>query len=416
MSTSPSQKQIIILGGSYAGVSSAHYILKHVLPSLPEKNTYQVTLISASSQALCRPACPRALISDNMFPQDRLFVDIKKQFQQYPAESFRFFQGTATELNHLNRTVTFTLGTEEPQSLEFYALIIATGASTPSPLLGLNTHEEGLRKAWLSFREALPSAKSIIIAGGGPTSIETAGELGEHLNGRAGWFQSKLQNPKVNITVVTASEILPVLRPSIAQTAEAYLAKVGVTIIKNSRIVTAEPRGAGSDVNFLTAKSKLTLDDGTTLEADLYVPATGTKPNTSFVPQPLLTSDSRINTNPTTLRVEGAGARIYALGDASSYARPAVHNILSAVPVVGANIKRDLLLAAGKSESEIGQDKVFQEDKTETQLVPIGKSKGVGAAKGWKLPSWMIWAIKGRDYWLWTTGGLWSGKQWTKES
>ena len=62
------------------------------------------------------------------------------------------------------------------------------------------------------------------------------------------------------------------------------------------------------------------------------------------------------------------------------------------------------------------EDRLFREDMRETQMVPIGKSKGVGAAMGYALPSFMIWLIKGRDYWLWTTGRLWSGKQWAKES
>lgn len=28
---------------------------------------------------------------------------------------------------------------------------------------------------------------------------------------------------------------------------------------------------------------------------------------------------------------------------------------------------------------------------------------------GYVLPSFIMWAIKGRDYCLWITGGLWSG-------
>ena len=38
------------------------------------------------------------------------------------------------------------------------------------------------------------------------------------------------------------------------------------------------------------------------------------------------------------------------------------------------------------------------------------------AAMGWRIPSFLVWLIKGRDYWLWTTGDLWSGKQCAKES
>ncbi len=410
-----SQKNVVILGGSYGGVSTAHYILKHAIPHLPEKESYQVIIVSASSRAMCRPACPRALISDDMFPQDKLFVDIPTLFHQYPQNSFRFIQGTATELNHTNRNVSISLATGTTEKIDFHALVIATGASTSSPLLGLNRDDEFLRENWTAFRKALPTAKNIVIVGGGPAGVETAGELGELLNGRAGWFSSKLANPKVPITVITSdSKILPALRPALADKAEAYLAKLGVSILKNSRVKAVEPQGAGTDD--VATKTTLTLEDGTTIAANLYIPATGTRPNTAFIPSTLLTADARVATNASTLRVDTAGPLIYAVGDCASYARPAIHLILAAIPVLCANIKRDLLLAAGKEESAVGADRVFEEDTRETQMVPVGKSKGVGAAMGYRLPSFLVWLIKGRDYWLWTTGGLWSGKQWAKES
>ena len=410
-----SEKNIVILGGSYGGLSTAHNLLKHAIPHLSDKSSYQVIVVSASSQAMCRPACPRALISDDMFPQEKLFVDIPKVFEQYPKDSFRFIHGTATELDHTNRAVSIKLAAGKTEVIDFYALVIATGSSTSSPLLGLNRDTEFLRKNWTAFRQALPTSKSIVIVGGGPTGIEIAGELGEFLNGRAGWFTSKLVNPKVSITVVTSdSKILANLRPTIAETAEDYLAKVGVTIIKNSRVTTVEPHGAGTDD--VTTKTTLTLKDGTTMDADLYIPATGMRPNTAFIHEELLTADGRVDTNASTLRVDKAGLRIYAIGDAASYSQPAIHIMFNAIPVLCANIKRDLLLASGKEKSSIGEDRIFKVDTRETQLVPIGKSKGVGAAMGYRLPSFMVWLIKGRDYWLWTTAGLWSGKQWAKES
>ena len=412
--TPASQKNIVILGGSYSGLSTAHYLLKHAIPHLPDKASYQVIIVSASSQAMCRPACPRALISDDMFPQEKLFVNIPQVFEQYPKDSLRFINGTVTELDHTNRTVSISLATGNTEKIDFYALVIATGATTSSPLLGLNRDKEFLRENWTAFRKALPNAKSIVIVGAGPTGIEIAGELGEFLNGRAGWFSSKLVNPKVPVTVVTAdSKILPGLRPSIAEKAEDFLAKVGVTIVKNSRVTSVEPHGAGTD-NVAT-KTTLTFKDGETMDADLYIPATGMRPNTGFIHNELLTADGRVDTNASTLRVDTAGPRVYAVGDAASYARPAIHLILEAIPVLCANIKRDLL-ASGKENSAVGEDRIFKVDTRETQLVPIGTSKGVGAAMGYKLPSFIVWLIKGRDYWLWTTGGLWSGKQWAKET
>ena len=419
--TFSSKKNILILGGSYGGLSTAHYLLKHAVPQLPDKASYNVILVSSSSQVMCRPACPRALISDSMFNQDKLFVNIPKLFDQYPKDNFHFIHGTVTSLDHTARTVSLNRAVDKTESrIPYHALVLATGASTPSPLHGFNTSDASdLRSNWNTFRTALPKAKSIIIAGGGPAGIETAGELGEYLNGRAGWFTAKPTNPKCAITVVTAgSKILPVLRPTLAEKTEQHLAKVGVSILKNSRVKSVSPPGAGTRISELTSKATITLEDGRTMEADLYIPATGTIPNTDFVDKALLTSNGRVETDNSTLRVEKAGSRVYAIGDCASYARPAIHLLMDAVPVLCANIKRDLLLASGKEgKNSIAsvEDRVHKEDTRETQMVAIGKSKGVGAAMGYRLPSFMVWLIKGRDYWLWSTGMLWSGKMWGKE-
>ncbi|KAL3426479.1 amid-like mitochondrial oxidoreductase [Phlyctema vagabunda] len=405
-------KPIVILGGSYGGVSAAHYIQKHVIPQLPEKSTYQVKLVSASSYTMCRPACPRALISDDMFPQDKLFVSISKSFEKYPTATFQFIHGTATEVQHSKRTVSLSLATGDTEIIGFYALVIATGASTPSPLLGLNSDEKFLRSSWGVLREKLSTAKTIVIAGGGPAGVETAGELGEFLNGRSKQLPS-ISPPKVDITIVSAgAEILTALRPAIAEKARQHLAKVGVNVINNTRVTNIEPQTAGTES--VASKATLTLDNGSTLEADIYIPATGSKPNTAFLSSELLTPDGRVHTNKSTLRVDKAGERIYAIGDASSYARPAIHVILSAVPVLCANMKNDLLSAYDGGSAK--EDRIFKEDTRETQMVPIGKSKGVGAAMGYQLPSFLVWLIKGRDYWMWTTGKLWSGQQWAKAS
>ncbi|KAJ5719803.1 hypothetical protein N7493_007381 [Penicillium malachiteum] len=413
--TATSKQNLVILGGSYAGLSTAHYLLKHVVPQLPGKESYQVILISASSEAMCRPACPRALISDDMFQQDKLFVSIPAQFEQYSEDTFKFIHGTVTSLDHQDRCVAVSVKDGDTEKIKCHAIVIATGASTASPLLGLNRDSEILRANWNEFRAALPTAKHIVIAGGGPAGVETAGELGEYLNGRAGWFHSKLENPKVEITLVTAdSKILPILRPTLATKAEKLLNKVGVTVIKKSRVTSVSPPGAGAE-DALTANAAVTLEDGKELQADLYIPATGMTYNSSFVDASLLTDYGRVETDPGTLRVVNGGALLYAIGDVGSHARPAVHNILNTVPILCANIKRDLLFAV-QPDASVGEDRHFKEDTRETQLVPVGRSKGVGAFMGFRQPGFMVWLIKGRDYWLWTTGGLWSGKHWAKES
>jgi apoptosis-inducing factor 2 len=347
-------------------------------------------------------------------------VPVAAQFAPYPSGSFRFIHARATALDHANRTVTVrAIGPDspDPETLAYHALVLATGAATPSPLMGLNAGDAAaLRSTWGAFRAALPAAKHIVILGGGPTGVETAGELGEYLNGRAGWGRARLENPKVAITLVTSgAALLPVLRPGLAKKAEDLLAKVGVKVVKNARVASVSPENAGRD-GHVADKATVTLENGEVLEADLYIPSPGITPNADFVDASLRTEDGRVETNPETLRVDKAGPRVYAVGDVASYARPACHLIFEAIPVLGANIKRDLLLAAGKDGSAVVADRTYKVDTSETQLVPIGQSKGVGSAKGYALPSFLVWLIKGRDYWLWTTGSLWSGKQWAKEA
>ena len=415
--SSTEKKTILILGGSYAGLSTAHYLLKHALPSIHD--THNIVIVGASSQALCRPACPRALISDDFFDQSKLFVDIEAQFKQYPRDQWMFIQGHASKLDHIARRVTVDLvpASRGTQTIKYHALIIATGASTTSPLLGFTRDEAYLRSSWDAFRQALAHASRIVIAGGGPTAIETAGELGEHLNGRPSILSDRAsKKPKVRITVLSASRtaILPNLRPALARKAEAYLAALGVTVRKGTRVVSVSPPDAGVSAAHLANRTTLTLEDGELVDADLYIPATGTSPNTGFVDATLLAPDGRVETNKQTLRVDKGGPRVYAVGDCASAARPAVHLVLAAIPVLCANIKRDLLLDEDR-QTPLIPERVFEEDTRETQFVPVGRSKGVGAAMGWAVPSWLVWLIKGRDYWLWTTGRLWSGKQWVKE-
>ncbi|KAL5044311.1 hypothetical protein BDW71DRAFT_186359 [Aspergillus fruticulosus] len=408
-------KTILILGGSYAGTSTAHYALKHILPAFPSPDSYQVVLVSSSHEVICRPAAPRTLIADSYFDQSKLFVSVEERFKPY-GEKFKFIHGRAKWLEHERRVVVVDqLDTDTKIELEYYALIIGTGSSTSSPLLSLNSAgKPELTARWKSFRGALSSARSILIAGGGPTGIETAGELGEHLNGKAGWFSSSLAEPKVKITVVTSgSEILPQLRPAIAHTAEGYLAKLGVGVIKNVKVEGVTPVEAGKEEQ-LTAKTAVKLSNAEILQAELFIPAYGTIPNTSFLDESLKSADGRVSTNPQTLCVEEAGPLVYAAGDVSDYARPAIHILMVAIPVLCANLKRDLFAEAGQTIS--GEDWLIKADESETQLVPIGKGKGVVAAKSYRMPSFFVWLIKGRDYWLGMTGGIWSGTQWAKQA
>jgi NADH dehydrogenase FAD-containing subunit len=378
---------ILILGASYAGLSTTHYLLKHVLPSLPN---YNIILVGASTQAMCRPACPRAMLSDSFFDQAKLFVDVDAQLAQYPKEQVKFVQGCAKHVDHEKRVATIKRSDDaSDMTIEFHTLVIATGASTVSPLL---SNGPARATAWESFREELKDARRIVVAGAGPTGVEIAGELGFFVRAR-----------EVGITLISSStRILPSLRPDIGAAAKTRLTDLGVTLLVSTKVK-----------RYDSATKTVVLGTGDVIEnVDIYIPATGATPNTSFLSTSLLAADGRVRTDFATLRVDTAGPRIYAIGDCSDAYRPAIHNILASVPILGENIKRDLLVHAGMKSSSEGEDRMFKEDKRETQLIPIGQSKGVGVMMGWRVPSWVVWLVKGRDYWVWTTGRMLSGRMW----
>lgn len=391
---SSNTKTILILGGSYAGVGTAHYILKHVVPALPDKDDYRVTLVSNSSHFLCRPASVRALVSEDAFPENkRLFVPLSEAFEQYASTLMTVYHGTVAKLDHLTRTVTVTpaeAGKAEME-LEYHALIIATGVATQSPLMGLSGDHQNTIEAWTSFRKKVSAAKSIVITGGGATGVETAGELGQFLNSNTSG------KPKVKITLVTKSnQLLSYLPPSLAQKAEKQLSNLGVSIIKNrvvEKVVSVDVEavnGAGQSLERLTDAVVVHLDHDQTLKADLYIPATGVSPNTTFVNSQLLDDEGYVIVHPSSLQVKSAGPRVYALGHVCSSDPRAIHAIMKQVPVVGENLKRDLLAAENSNQQPHDRAyRAYEPESKVTQLVVIGK-KGVGMFSGWRVPSYFV--------------------------
>ncbi|KAF2116927.1 hypothetical protein BDV96DRAFT_573098 [Lophiotrema nucula] len=407
-----STENIVIIGASFAGLGAAHYALKHVVPQLPKKGgkNYTVTLINPSKDFYWRIAGPRAAVSKTLMPESKYIFPIAPGFKSYPKGSFNFVQGTATHIDSAARTVSVTTAAGEHTQIPYAALVLATGISTPSPLFTQTTDAAGLSATYDSFQKVLPTAKTIIIGGAGPVGVEVGGEIAEFLNGKPGWFQSKPKNQKAKVIIVSAEKkMLPILRESISKKAEKFLKRIGGEVIYNTKVVAATQEGRD-----IFGPTKVVLSNGKTLNADIYIDATGGRPQTSFIPAAWLDQRNKINCNTKTLRVDVAGPRVYVVGDAGSYTRGGVIDMANAIPVALTNLKIDLTSQiTGRAPT---QERHYTADNSESQILPIGPSKGVGAFGGWSLPSFMIKMIKGKDYMskqmaLPTV----EGKQWAKE-
>ena len=329
-------------------------------------------------------------------PHDKYFKPIMDGFKQYPQlkDSIIFHQGSATALDAEARTVTYTpFGSEGSETLPYYALVIATGVRSPTPCTTLHGDHNISIKALDDMNTRLASANEIIIGGGGPIAVETAGEIGTKLNGKA------------RITLITAGDkLLPRLRKALAEKAQTQLAAVGVTVLYNTKISnhTEGPDG----------KTEVHLSSGKSLSADVYIPAIGVTPSTSFVPEALKKANGWIDANPSTLRVDAAGPRVYAVGDVSKVDQGGVMNLYSSIPVFGANFAHDVLGDAGVGS--VPAERVYKPKDSETQLVPVGPKGGVGAFNGWSMPGFAISMIKGKDYMAGQIPTIFEGKKYAK--
>lgn len=422
-------KEIVVLGVGYAGIACAHYILRHIVPALPERETYHVSVVDPSSKWVNRVAAPRSLVSEKLLPLSKWILDTEVGFKEYSAEKFSFVQGKATAMDITARTVTIEKTAGGTETLTYYALLIATGASSATPLFGTPGPHTLTISAIEAFREKLPEAKQIVIAGGGPAAVETAGELGHYINGRAGFFSARPKTIKTKITVVTsAAKLLPILRPALALKAERLLAKVGVDVVYSDAVVSTEPptagkRDADGSLGSFLSPAQVKLASGKVLEADLYIPAYGLTANASWAPAELRDESGRIITNKQTLRVEAAGPRVYAVGEVGNYGIGGIFEIMfSAISTSMINMKRDLLhdakVAASGDEklAKSGKDMTFENKAGESQMVPVGRRSGVGALFGWKVPGFTVWLIKGRQYLTEMNNSNLAGSSWKKET
>jgi NADH dehydrogenase FAD-containing subunit len=386
-------RNIIILGASFGGLPATHYILRHILPALKAKKDakYHVYIIDKSPDWYYRIASPRAGASLSLMPKEKLFHDISKIFAQYSSEDITFIQATVTSLDTKARTVQFTkseyLGDE---SLAYHALIVATGSKTHDPVYSMHTDTLGTMNAIKTMNQAVSTAKDIIIVGGGATGVESAGEIGEVVNGKPGWFSAPV--PKTRITLITASSrLVPELRPSLGKLAEEKLKKLGVDVLYNTRV---------ADVSTTEGRKTVTLAKGDKMEADLYIGAIGITPNSSFLPKHLLAEKGHLITNSKTLRVDLAGPRVYAVGDIVSFTIGTSIQLTESLPTLLVNLKRDLMSydPAFPDKKPKGKDREFELSTKEMCSVPLGSTGGVGAIYGWRIPSWLVWMLKGRDY------------------
>ena len=370
--------EIVILGAHHGGVNTAHYLLRHVIPTLSTLTpdvSYHLTIVAPNTEFYWNVAAPRHLVSEELIPSKSIWLSIASAFEKYDKNLFVFIQGKATALNPTTRTVTVTTSANKTQNVTYSTLVIATGSSYASPIWQINESDAVTQAETARIRNSLKEAKTVLISGGGAVGVETAGEVGSYY-------------PNKNITLLSGTTRLLIrLTAYNSAKAEHKLKILGVNTLHNLRVTSVKKNDDGT--------TTLGFSDGSTRPVDVFIDATGPRPNTAFLPTSWIDPRGHVIVDPLTLRTNTEG--VYAVGDVANYCDGGIISTSNGIAPVCTSIGIDIAKDAGvespfkqKTYSGIG----------ETQFVPTGPSGGVGQLFGWRLPSFLVWLIKSRTFFV----------------
>lgn len=400
---------IAVIGGSYAGIVITHNLFKSIIPALPKTTKYTVTMISPSKQFLFTLAGLRAIVEPDLIDNSALFQDFLGYFDQYKetgSDGLKFVHGVVKSLEPVGKSLQVKLmDTVQTTTVKYNSLIIASGAATATPIFKLtNLDVDDAKQGMRELSQKVKSAHHIAIGGAGPLGVELASELAETY-------------PTKKITLYAGSRgVLPNVPASYSQEIERRLrADFKVEIIVGLRVSRYEEESTGRYNSGSEHEGKdevprnlvkLHLTDGSTGEADLYIPASGETPNTSFIPKSFLSDDGRVDTD-SQMRVPGA-SRVYALGDCIKLTRGVFDDVRDHAAVLKKVLIAELpvtdeVLSSSNVGDEVSEGYTLPDLATKNFVITLGRHGGLGMVDGCRYSSQLVRCNRARDMGLSTS-------------
>lgn len=348
--------RIAIVGGGYMGAELAQAL----------DGVAEVTLIEQNSHAVHAVAMIRALVQPHLLdkallPYDRLLKRGKVVHARAVA-----VDGQGVTLEGGGR-------------VQADWIVLATGSSNGPAFKPGAGGIEGFRAAHARIGAQIAAAKRIVIVGAGPVGTELAGEIAHFLPGK-------------QVTLVSADATLfPMMPAKLGTSLLAKLGKAGVEVILGAR---------AEDLQSLTEPyaGRLRLSTGRVLDADLIIPAIGSRANSDLaaaLPGAVKTTANRVRADgwmrPSTL------PNVFALGDAA--------DLGDAMTIVGGSRQMPWLAKALKAL--VGGAKVeslkpytpWPKGKAPL-LVPLGPTGGSSFLSLFTAGDFLTRAIKGKTVFI----------------
>ena len=242
--SSNGRPRVLVIGGGFAGIGATQKLKKSdvdvVLVDKHDYHTFQPLLYQVATGLLEQPAVGHP-IRDLVHKQ----------------ANARVHQDTVTAIDLDAREVRFS----ELEPLTYDYLVFGLGAEVnffgvegaPEHAFPLYTLADAVRlkthvlKTWEAAdrKPALidDGALNIVVVGGGPTGIETAGALAELYHGMFAKDYPDVLPERARITLVEAGpELFPMFKPDIRAYTEKTLAKRGVEVLTGEVVASVAPR------------------------------------------------------------------------------------------------------------------------------------------------------------------------------
>ena len=221
----------------------------------------------------------------------------------------------------------------DARELTYDSLIITSGADATdgAEYWGITPGEDRMKAAFEDVHVRLESAKRILVAGGGPVGVETAGELAERFRG---------QGREISIYSGSSRLLAGIDNVRFGRDAERKLMGKGVEVVHGVKV-----KGSRKNVDGSTT---VMMEGGGEKTVDLYLPAMGLKANSGHVPVEWkdertgrVRCDRRFR-----LDVEGVKG-VYAFGNVASYSDGTLFDVKFAYKVLGETFRVDQVNETG---------------------------------------------------------------------
>ncbi|MBB2892007.1 NAD(P)/FAD-dependent oxidoreductase [Flexivirga oryzae] len=240
---SPRRPRVVVVGGGFGGLS--------VVRGLRDTDV-DITLVDRHTFNTFQPLLYQ-VATGSLNPGDITWF-LRAVRSRQP--NVQFVQGSVGGIQHSARQIQL----DDGRRLSFDYLVLATGVTanffgTPGAAehsMPLYTREQALAlrdRVFAGLEDAAANHRDrdlrMIIVGGGPTGVETAGALAEMRNKDIPVIYPELDPRRVHVTLVEmAPHLLASFKPASRAYAASSLRRIGVDLRLNTTVLRVEPEGA----------------------------------------------------------------------------------------------------------------------------------------------------------------------------